>query len=145
MVTRCLQGGVWRQQPAPLRSHAGSRLLSVGCCTHPHPAAGITEKQLARYSQEQHEDFWLKGADDPRYKEQLRQQEAAKKAAGGGAQQVAAGTAEQQGNGQQQQAQQQAAQQQQQQVRDIPDPAGAAAQRQAVGGNEQAGARAVQR
>ena len=143
-MTRCLQGGVGRQQPAPLRSHASSSLLSVGCCTHPHPTAGITEKQLARYSQEQHEDFWLKGADDPRYKEQLRQQEAAKNAAaaaaGAGArqaQQGVAGTAEQQGTGQQQQAQQQ--------VRDIPDPAGAAAQRQAVGGSEQAGARAVQR
>ncbi|KAL4447479.1 hypothetical protein ABPG75_004698 [Micractinium tetrahymenae] len=35
----------------------------------------VTKQHLERYQHEQHEDFWLKGADDPRYQEQLRQQQ----------------------------------------------------------------------
>lgn len=37
----------------------------------------MTAQTLARYQAEKHEDFWLKGVDDPRYQEQLRQQAAA--------------------------------------------------------------------
>jgi hypothetical protein len=43
--------------------------------------AAVTQEHLKRYSSEKHEDFWLKGANDPRYQEQLRQKEAAAAAA----------------------------------------------------------------
>ena len=87
--------------------------LCLRCCPPRTPLpAGITQQQLARYSQEQHEDFWLKGADDPRYKEQLRQQEAAKNAEAAAA--AAAAGAQQVQQAQQQAQQQQAASMQQQ-------------------------------
>ena len=40
-----------------------------------------TQEQVKRYSGEKHEEFWLTGLDDPRYKEQQQQQAAAAAAA----------------------------------------------------------------
>ena len=36
-----------------------------------------TKEQVKRYSGEKHEEFWLTGLDDPRYKQQQQQQQAA--------------------------------------------------------------------